>query len=398
MRLYFDHNATTPVAPEVREAMLPFLGEEYGNASSIHRFGQRAKAAVERARSQVADLIHCHPSEVVFTSGGTEADNLAVLGAVRASTLPRKHVITSSIEHPAVLETCRALETEGVAVTYLPVSVQGVIDPEEVQQALRPETVLITIMHANNEIGTVQPLEAVAAIARRAGVLFHTDAVQSTGKIRVDVLSLGVDLLTLSAHKFYGPKGVGALFVREGVTLHPVLFGGHSSSNLRPGTANVPSIVGLGQAAAAAARDLDAEGRRIAALRDRLEQGILERISDTGVNGPAASQGTALRVPNTTNVYFEQLEGESLVIALDLEGAACSTGSACSSGSVEPSHVLTALGVPAERARASLRLSLGKQNTAEQVDALLQRLEKAVQRLRDLAPQTHTASTVSGVC
>ena len=390
MSLYFDYNATTPLAPEVLDAMLPYLREEYGNASSIHRFGQRARAAVETARAQLANLIHSEPSEIIFTGGGTEADNLALLGAVRASFLPRKHVITSSIEHPAVLYTCRALEKEGIAVTYLPVSSQGFVDPSEVRRALRPETVLITIMHANNEIGTVQPVGEIAAIAREAGILFHTDAVQTTGKIPVDVKALGVDLLALSAHKFYGPKGVGALYVRKGVTLHPVLFGGHGEHDPRPGTDNVSGIVGLGAAARMAYDSMKHESPRIGKLRDSLENGILRKVEDSGLNGPHTSiqDGRCVRVPNTTNMYFDYIEGESLVIALDLQGIACSTGSACSSGAVEPSHVLTALGLSAQRAHSCLRFSLGRQTTQEEVDVLLRTLPPVVERLRALSPQT----------
>ncbi len=391
MKLYFDHNATTPVAPEVLEPMLPFLREEYGNASSIHRFGQRARAAVEQARAQVASLIGCEAAEIVFTSGGTESDNLAIQGAVRASALPRKHVITSAIEHPAVLTTCHALEreSEGVSVTYLPVDSQGRVDPEQVRRELRPETVLITVMHANNEIGTVEPLAEIASIARQAGVLLHTDAVQSTGKIPVDVKRLGADLLSLSAHKFYGPKGIGALFIRKGLTLSPLFFGGHNMGEPRPGTENVASIVGLGAAAQLAADNLETEARRLSALRDRLVKGILERVSDAGINGPATGMqgGEFLRVPNTSNLYFDYIEGESLVIALDLQGLACSTGAACSSGAIEPSHVLTAIGVPALRARGSLRLSLGRQNTEEEVEHLLGAIPAVVERLRALSPQ-----------
>ena len=389
MKYYFDHNATTPVAGEVLESMLPYLREEYGNASSIHRFGQRARAAVERARAQVAALIHSEPSEIVFTGGGTESDNLAVLGAVRQSGSPKKHVITSSIEHPAVLYTCRALEKEGVAVSFLPVDAQGFVDPDEVRRAIRPETVLITIMHANNEIGTVEPLAEIASIAREASVLFHTDAVQSAGKIPVDVKRLGVDLLSLSAHKFYGPKGVGALYIRKGVTLQPVLFGGHGEHDPRPGTENVPGIVGLGAAAQLAGGTLEKESQRLSALRDRLENGILQNLEDVGVNGPqvAMRDGRFLRAPNTTNLYFDYVEGESVVIALDLQGIACSTGSACSSGAVEPSHVLTAIGVPAQRARSSIRFSLGRQTTEEEVDGCLRTLLAVVERLRALSPQ-----------
>ena len=397
MQYYFDHNATTPVAPGVLEAMLPFFGTEYGNASSIHRFGQRARAAVERARVQVADLIHCEPTELVLTSGGTEADNMAILGTLDASSREGKHIITSAIEHPAVLRTCQALEKEGVAVTYLPVDSMGFLDPDDVRRALRPETVLISIMHANNEIGTVQPVEKIAAIAREAGVVFHTDAVQSTGKIPVDVKRLGVDLLSLSAHKFYGPKGVGALYVRKGVPLRPILFGGHDERDPRPGTTNVPSVVGLGAAAQLAAATLESESRRLGALRDRLEKEVLARVDDAGVNGPRLGykDGSFWRVPNTSNLYFDFIEAESLVIALDLKGIACSTGAACSAGTVEPSHVLLAIGVAPERARASIRLSLGRQNTGTDVNALLATLPSVVERLRALSPRTPAKVGVS---
>lgn len=397
MHRYFDHNATTPVAPEVVDAMVPFLGVEYGNASSIHRFGQRAKAAVERARTQLAELIHCEPTELVLTSGGTEADNMAILGAVRASSQASKHVITSDIEHPAVLRTCQAIEREGVAVTYLPVDPIGFVDPDDVRRALRPETVLISIMHANNEIGTVQPIEEIAAIAREAGVLFHTDAVQTTGKLPVDVKRMGVDLLSLSAHKFYGPKGIGALYARKGVALRPIMFGGHDERDPRPGTTNVASVVGLGAAAGLAAERLESEAARLGALRDRLETAVLARIEDAGVNGPrlGSKDGRFWRVPNTTNLYFDFIEAEALVIALDLQGIACSTGAACSAGAVEPSHVLTALGLPAERARASIRLSLGRQNTDADVDVLLAVLPAVVERLRALSPRTPAHLTAS---
>ncbi len=393
MHHYFDHNATTPVAPEVVEAMMPYLGTEYGNASSIHRFGQRAKAAVERGRTQLAGLIHCEPGELVLTSGGTEADNMAVLGALGAAQAAGRtdlHVITSTIEHPAILRTCQAIEGEGVAVTYLPVDTEGFIEPGDVRQALRPETFLVTVMHANNEIGTVEPIEEIAAITREAGVLFHTDAVQTTGKIPVDFQRMGVDLLSLSAHKFYGPKGVGALCIRKGVTLRPIMFGGHDDRDPRPGTTNVAGVVGIGTAAQLAAERLASEAPRLGALRDRLEREVLSRIEDAGVNCPRVegNDGRCWRVPNTTNLYFDYIEAESLVIALDLDGLACSTGAACAAGAIEPSHVLTAIGVPTERARASIRLSLGRANGDDGVDALVAGLEKAVARLRSLSPRT----------
>ncbi|MBI4466251.1 MAG: cysteine desulfurase NifS [Acidobacteria bacterium] len=380
-RVYFDHNATTPLAPQVVQAMMPFLAEEYGNASSIHSVGQRARAGVEQARAQVAALIGAREKEIVFTSGGTEADNLALRGVVGAAERLRKHVITSTIEHHAVLNTCQALEAEGICVTYVPVNPAGLVDPEEVRRALTPDTVLITVMHANNELGTLQPVAEIARIAREHRIPFHTDAVQSAGKIPVDVRALGVDLLSLSAHKIYGPKGVGALYIRGGLPLKPLMFGGHHERDRRPGTENVAGIVGLGAAAELAAAHLDSEGARLAVLRDELEEGILVRVPHAGINGDRHR-----RTPNTTNVCFDFVEGEALVIALDLKGIACSTGAACSSGAVEPSHVLTAIGLPPERARASLRFSLGRQNTRDDIAHVTEMLPGVVEHLRELSP------------
>jgi cysteine desulfurase len=361
--------------------MLPCLGEVYGNASSIHWFGQQAKLALEQARRQVAGLLGCRPAEVVFTSGGTEANNLAILGAARAAHKERKHVITTAIEHPCVLDACRQLQKGGVEVTFVRVGRDGVVSPDDIRAALRPETILISVMHANNEIGTIQPVREIAAIAREAGVYLHCDGVQSTGKIPVDVRELGADLYSLSGHKIYGPKGTGALYVRRGVRLGRILFGGHHERDRRPGTENVAGLVGLGAAAELARRSLPSEMARLAPLRDRLEQRLLARIDSAAANG-----GRAPRVPNTTNVRFDFVDGEALVIALDLKGFAVSSGAACSSGSVEPSHVLTAIGLSPEQARSSLRFSLGRQNTAEQVDALIEAVEGAVDRLRELSP------------
>lgn len=382
-RIYFDHNATTPVEPTVLDAMLPFLSAEFGNASSIHGFGQRARAAVETAREQVAALINARPQEIVFTSGGTESDNHAIFGVAQAALpeQPGTHVITTSIEHEAVLNTCQALQERGAAVTFLPVSADGRVDPEAVRKALRPETVLITVMHANNETGAVQPLEEIGRIAAEHKVTFHSDAVQSAGKIPVDVRSLQLDLLSLSAHKVYGPKGVGALFIKGGTRLRQLLFGGHHQRGFRPGTENVAGIVGLGKAAELARNALSADATRIAALRDRLEQGLLETVPDCRVNAASAP-----RTPNTSNIVFEGIEGEALVISLDLKGLACSTGAACSSGAVEPSHVLTAMGLPAAEARATLRFSLGRHSTEAEVDGALVMIPAAVAQLRQLSP------------
>ena len=380
-RVYFDHNATTPVAPEVLEAMLPFFAGEFGNASSIHSYGQRARAAVEQAREAVAALLGARPTEIVFTSGGTESDNLAIFGVLGAATRARKHVITTQIEHHAVLNACQALEREGVEVTYLPVNREGLVEPDDVRRALRPETVLITVMQANNELGTLQPIEEIGRIAAEADVCFHTDAVQSAGKVPVDVNRLQVDLLSLSGHKFHGPKGVGALYIRKGTQLKPILYGGHHQRDYRPGTENTAGIIGLGKAAELARAHLAQDAERIAALRAQLELAILERVPHARVNGSRSH-----RTPNTTNITFSFVEGEALVIALDLKGVACSTGAACSSGAVEPSHVLTAIGLPPEEARASLRFSLGRGNTAEEVDYALSVIPAAVEHLRELSP------------
>lgn len=389
-RVYLDNNATTPVAPEVAEAMLAYLRGDFGNASSVHWYGQRARDAVEQAREQVARLIGAHPSEIIFTSGGTESDNMSVFGVVGAAR-PRKssgvrHVITTAIEHPAVLYAARELESRGTAVTYASAGSGGVVDPGDVAEAIRPETVLITVMLANNEVGTLQPVAEIGRLARERGITLHTDAVQAVGKVPVNVEALGVDLLSLSAHKLYGPKGVGALYVRKGTTLEPLMHGGHHERDRRPGTENVPGIVGLGAAAEMAGRKLGEEAQRIAGLRDRLQAGVLGRLDGVRVNGDARH-----RQPNTLNVSFEGVKGESLVMALDLEGVACSTGAACSSGSTEPSHVLTAIGLSKDAARGSVRLSLGRYNTDADIDAALEAIPRVVERLRALSPSYSAA-------
>lgn len=382
MSIYLDHNATTPVDAAVLEAMLPFLRDEFANASSVHSPGQRARAAADGARESVAALIGAKPSEIVFTSGGTEADNLAILGVVKASNAPNKHVITTSIEHHAVLQTCQALEKEGIAVTYIAPNATGVICADSVRRALRPETVLISVMHANNELGTIQPVEEISQIAREAHIPFHVDAVQSAGKLPIDVPHIGADLLSLSAHKFYGPKGVGALYVRSGSRIDPVFRGGQHEHGLRPGTENVPGIVGMGKAAEMARQHLAADSARIVALREKFESALCEAIPGIRVNGNHAA-----RICNTTNITVPGASGESLVIALDLQGIACSTGAACSSGAIEPSHVLLAIGLSDEDARSSVRFSLGRTTTAAEIDQAIATIPAVVERLRALSPR-----------
>jgi cysteine desulfurase len=442
MNVYLDYNATTPVDPAVVEAMLPFLTENFGNAGSVHTPGQRARAAVDAARASVAALIGAQTKEIVFTSGGTEADNLAIFGSIAAidkntgagrnagsaknasakdtnsaknagsagssknassagadgaagsGGAARKHVITSAIDHHAVLHACEELERRGIDVTYIPVShareTQGLVDPEEVRRAIRPETVLITIMHANNELGVIQPIEEIGRIAREAGVRFHCDAVQSAGKVPLDVNRLGVDLLSISAHKFCGPKGVGALYVREGTALEPLVRGGHAERDRRPGTENVPGIVAIGKAAELSRKLLTEEMARIGALRDRLESALLERIPRAHVNGDRKH-----RVPNTLNLTFAGAGGEAMVISLDLQGIACSTGAACSSGSTEPSHVLIAAGLSYDDARSSLRLSLGRPTTAAEIDYAIEKIPAVVERLRALSPRDQNSPAVA---
>ena len=377
-RVYLDNNATTPVLPEVLEAMRPYFGEHFGNASSIHHHGQETRAAVERARESVAALFGCRPAEVVFTSGGTEADNLAIAGLVRDGD----HVVSSTIEHHAVLNSCKRLQEQGIEVTYVPVDGRCLVDPEDVRRALRPNTKLVTIMMANNETGALQPVNEIGKICAEADVYFHTDAVQAASKVPIRVKEIGCDLLSISGHKFHAPQGVGALFVRKGTTLEPLFHGGSHERSRRAGTENVPGIVGLGKAAELALRGFETGGdREIAALRDRLEAAILEKVEATDVNGKAAP-----RVPNTSNIYFDYIEGEALIISLDLKGLAVSTGAACSSGAIEPSHVLTAMGLRADRSRASIRFSLGKQNTAADADFAIQLVPASVARLRELSP------------
>jgi cysteine desulfurase len=393
-RVYLDNNATTPVLPEVLEAMRPYFGERFGNASSIHHHGQETRAAVERSRESVAALLGCRPSEIVFTGGGTEADNLAIFGVADFVPGPCAHVIASTIEHHAVLNACKHLAAHGFEVTYVPVDGRGLVDPADVKRALRPNTKVITIMLANNETGVVQPVAEIGKIAAEADVYFHTDAVQAAGKIAIDVNKIGCDLLTISGHKFHGPQGVGALYVRKGTRLEPMLYGGSHERSRRAGTENVPGIVGLGKASELALAGFErGDDIKTAAARDHLERELLE-IEATGLNGAGSNGERAPRVPNTTNIYFDGIEGEALVIALDLKGLAVSTGAACSSGAIEPSHVLTAMGLSRERAKASIRFSLGKQNTREDVEFALGLIPETVARLRELSP-VWTKSAVS---
>jgi cysteine desulfurase len=375
-RIYFDNSATTPVLPAVFEAMRPYFGEHFGNASSIHHHGQETRTAVERARESVAALLGCRTSEVVFTSGGTEADNLAIFGVVGAGD----HVIASTVEHHAVLNACKHLQSEGSEVTYVPVDGRGQVDPADVRRALRPSTRLITVMMANNETGVLQPVEEIGKIAAEADIYFHTDAVQAAGKVPVDVNSVGCDLLAISGHKIHAPQGVGALYIRRGTPVEPMLYGGRHERSRRAGTENVPGIVGLGKAAELARASLETGEGRTAAMRDRLESSLL-RIESSAVNG-----GGAPRVPQTSSIHFDAIEGEALVIALDLKGLAVSTGAACSSGAIEPSHVLTAMGLSSEHARASIRFSMGQQNTTEEVEYAIGLVGETVARLRELSP------------
>jgi cysteine desulfurase len=388
-RIYLDHNATTPVAPAVAERLDRATRELWGNASSVHHFGQQAKAAVDEARAQVAALVGAESSEIVFTAGGTESDNFAIRGAAEAlAATGRRHLIASTIEHEAVLKTMAALAKRGWRVTLLPVDASGIVSPDALREAITDDTALVSVMHANNEIGTIQPVAELAAIARAHGALVHTDAVQSAGKLPVSVKTLGVDMLSLSAHKFYGPKGVGAMWLRKGVRLIPFMTGGRQERNRRAGTENVAGIVGLGVAAELAAAKMADEAVRLRALRDRLEAGVLARIEGAERNGAAEP-----RVPNTANISFDRVESESLLIGLDLEGIAVSSGSACSSGTLEPSHVLKAMGLPHLRTLSSIRFSLGASNTEADVDRVIKVLPPLVEKLRSLTTVGGRASS-----
>jgi cysteine desulfurase len=380
-RVYLDNNATTPVLPEVLQAMQPFYLEEFGNASSIHHYGQHARAAVEKARAAVAALLNARAAEIVFTSGGTEADNLAVFGLVRSGD----HVITSSIEHHAVLNSCKRLEQHGWEVTYVPVDGSGQVAPDDVRKALRPNTRLISIMMANNETGVLQPVEEIGRIAQEADVFFHTDAVQAAGKVPIDVAAIACDLLSISGHKIHAPQGTGALFIKKGTLIEPMLYGGSHERRRRAGTENLPGIVGLGKATEIAAKWLASDGpAEMGARRDRLQESLLDSAEAAGVNGLGAP-----RVPNTTNLWFDYIEGEALVIALDLKGLAVSSGAACSSGAIEPSHVLLAMGLLQQRARSSVRFSMGKQTNQEDLEFAARIVPETVGRLREISPLYH---------
>ncbi len=379
-QVYLDNNATTPLDPVVLEAMQPYFLTAFGNASSIHTYGQEARAAVDRARSQVARLLSAKDREIIFTCGGTEADNAAIHGVARLLAHGRGHVVTSSIEHPAVLKSCQFLERKGFRVTYLPVGEKAVVRVEDVEKALSDDTVLVSIMHANNEVGTLQPIEEIGRLARRREILFHTDAVQSVGKIPVSVQHLNVDLLSLSGHKFHGPKGVGALYIRDTVQTEPFMLGGSHERSRRAGTENVPGIVGLGEACRLASGSLDDLQERLAGLRDRFEQSLLERLPGCILNGTRSG-----RVPHASNISFQKVEGETLLVALDFKGVAVSTGAACASGSLQPSHVLKAMGLPRKRVQGAIRFSLSRLTTREDMDYALDMVVETVNQIRSVA-------------
>lgn len=381
-RVYLDHSATTPVDLEVATLIMTYYTEKYGNPSSVHSFGREAKQALEEARNQVAELIGATPSEVTFTSGGTEADNLAILGTVEALRKKGKHIITSCIEHHAVLETCEYLAKNGFDLTVIPVDEEGIIFVEDIRKAIRPDTILISVMHANNEVGSIQPIAEIGKLAKEHGITFHVDAVQSLGKLPIDVNEMNVDLLTVSSHKIYGPKGVGALYVRKGVRVVPLVHGGGQEKKRRSGTENTPGIIGFGKACQLAGQRMAEDAKHHTILRDKLMNGILQRIDHVKVNGPIGEK----RLPNNVNVSIRFVEGESLLLSLDMLGIAASSGSACTSGSLDPSHVLLSMGLVHEIAHGSLRFSLGRQNTEEEIDYVLEQLPKIVERLRMMSP------------
>jgi len=379
-RIYMDHSATTPVAPEVMEAMLPYFSEKFGNASSMHSFGLEAKEALEESREKVAGLLGAKPEEIIFTSGGTESDNLALKGIARKNQKSGKHIITTRVEHPAILECCRRLEKEGFEVTYLPVTNEGLVEIATLESAIRSDTILISVMHANNEVGTIQPLEEIGRLAAEKDIYLHTDAVQSVGKIPTDVNKLGVDLLSLSAHKLYGPKGVGALYIRKGTRLESIIQGGGHERGLRSGTENIAGIVGLARAADLAGETRTMEAERLTRLRDRLAELVLSKVKEAWINGTMK-----MRLPGNLNFGFKYVEGESLLLFLDSKGINVSTGSACSSHKLEPSHVLLSIGLKPEECHGSLRITLGRSNTMEEVDYVAMGIVEAVERFRGIS-------------
>ena len=389
--IYLDYAATTPVDPGVIEAMLPYFRDTFGNPSSIHSFGQQARSAVEDAREKVASFLGAKPAEIIFTSGGTESNNFAIKGIAWANRKKGNHIITSAIEHHAVMEPCHFLEREGFEVTFLPVDSQGLVDPHDVAKAITGRTVLVSIMHANNEIGTLQPVTEIGKIARERGVCFHTDAVQTFGHMPFTVDELNVDLLSLSAHKLYGPKGVGALYIRQGTRLEPHMHGGEQEGKRRASTHNVPGIVGLAKAVELAEKAMAEEDTRITALRNRLIRGIFDRIDRVRLNGHPEK-----RLANNVNISIEYCEGEAMILSLDLMGIACSTGSACSSTSVEPSHVLRAIGLSVEETRGSLRFSLGRDTQEQEIDKVLEVLPRIVKRLRAMSPAYRSSAAGKG--
>ncbi|MGQ9609944.1 MAG: cysteine desulfurase NifS [bacterium] len=380
-RIYMDHSATTPVHPAVLEAMLPYFTKNFGNASSVHSFGRDAKNAIEEAREKIADFVGAQPNEIIFTSGGTESDNFAIEGVAFENSKKGNHIITSVIEHHAVLNTCKHLESHGFQVSYVSVDEHGIVDLDHLKSLIRDETILITIMHANNEIGTIEPISEISAIAKENGIIFHTDAVQSVGKVPVNVNDLGVDLMTMSAHKIYGPKGIGALYIRKGTKIEPLIRGGHHERNRRAGTENVPGIVGFGKAVEVASADMEQESKRMWELTERLKEGLFEKIEYVYENSHPTK-----RVPNIINLSFDYVEGESIILNLDIKGVAASTGSACTSGSLEPSHVLTALGLCASTAQGAVRFSLGRDNTIEDVDYIIDIMPEIINKLRQMSP------------
>ncbi len=379
-RTYMDHSATTPVDPLVLDSMLPYFSELFGNPSSLHSFGNEASEALSLARRQVAEIIGALPEEIIFTSGGTESDNLAIRGVIPHDS-GKKHVITSAVEHPAVLNTCAFLEKVGHDVTYVPVDSNGVVDLEYLEKSIRDDTIVISVMHANNEVGTIQPLKEIAQIAKKHGICFHTDAVQSVGKIPVNVDDLGVDLLSISSHKIYGPKGVGALYVRKGTMIEPIVFGGNHEKGIRSGTENVPGIIGLGKAMVLAQERLEPDSEKMRQMRDSLIKRILESVDDVRLNGHPTQ-----RLPNNVNFSFKYVEGESMLMLLDMKGIGVSTGSACSSRSQKSSNVLSSLGIEDEYIHGSLRISLGRENSMEEIDYVVKSLKETVSKLREMSP------------